>query len=221
MKKLNMYAIFYLLKKGYYMQETIQVIINAFTQLALFSAIPFLCWLVFYRKKEKFFSWIGFKKPVIKSKHVFVLLSSLFLLVSIISNFLPTIVERSQTATGQLQGVGLAILIQSLVFGFIQTGASEEILFRGFLAKRFIKFFGFSFGNLLQSALFGLIHVLLAFLVFSSIDIRQGLLLFIIPCIAGWLFGYINEKQSGGSIVPSWLLHSIGNVIAAIIAMSI
>lgn len=31
--------------------------------------------------------------------------------------------------------------------------------------------------------------------------------------------GWINEKQSDGSIVPSWLLHGLANLIASIIAM--
>ena len=130
------------------MSEIIQALIGAGVNLILFSFIPFLCWLVFYRKKEKFFSWIGFKKPAIKNKRVFVLLFSLLMAVSIVSNFIPAIVERSETATGQFQGMGMAALLPALIYGLIQTGLSEEILFRGFLAKRFINRFGFSFGNI-------------------------------------------------------------------------
>ena len=44
-------------------------------------------------------------------------------------------------------------------FGIFQTGLSEEILFRGFLAKRLISRFGFATGNLLQGLVFGILHL--------------------------------------------------------------
>ena len=40
----------------------------------------------------------------------------------------------------------------------IQTGLSEEILFRGFLGKRLIAKFGFAVGNVVQGLLFGTLH---------------------------------------------------------------
>ena len=200
------------------MQDIVQYFINTIFNLLLFSFIPFLWWVFFYRKKERFLSWIGIKKPVIKNKRVFILLFSLFLVISIVSSFLPTIVDRSLTSTGQLNGVGISAVFQVLLFGLIQTGASEEILFRGFLGKRFIKRFGFNVGNTMQAVLFGLLHIAVLFLV-TSVDIYQGLLVFTLPCIVGWFFGYVNEKLSEGSIIPSWLMHGIGNVIASSITI--
>ena len=35
----------------------------------------------------------------------------------------------------------------------------------------------------------------------------------------GWLMGYINEKQTNGSIGSSWLIHGSANTLAAVIAM--
>jgi hypothetical protein len=55
----------------------------------------------------------------------------LFLIISTVSSVLPTIVDRSLTGTGQLKGIGVSALFQTLLFALIQTGAAEEILFSG------------------------------------------------------------------------------------------
>ena len=39
-------------------------LVGAVVQVLLFTLIPFIVWLIFARKKENFFSWIGLKKPV-------------------------------------------------------------------------------------------------------------------------------------------------------------
>ena len=200
------------------MQENIQYFIDAVFNLLLFSFIPFLWWMFFYRKKEKFLSWIGIKKPVIENKRFFLLSFSLFLIISTVSSFLPTIVDRSLTGTGQLKGIGMSALFQTLLYALIQTGAAEEILFRGFLAKRFINRFGFLIGNTMQAVLFGLLHIAILYLV-TSVNFFQGFLVFTLPCLVGWFFGYVNEKQSEGSIIPSWLMHGLGNAIASIISI--
>ena len=200
------------------MQENVQYFIDAVFNLLLFSFIPFLWWMFFYRKKEKFLSWIGIKKPVIENKRFFLLSFSLFLIISTVSSFLPTIVDRSLTGTGQLKGIGMSALFQTLLYALIQTGAAEEILFRGFLAKRFINRFGFLIGNTMQAVLFGLLHIAILYLV-TSVNFFQGFLVFTLPYLVGWFFGYVNEKQSEGSIIPSWLMHGLGNAIASIISI--
>jgi len=199
-------------------QENVQYFIDAVFNLLLFSFIPFLWWMFFYRKKEKFLSWIGIKKPVIENKRFFLLSFSLFLIISTVSSFLPTIVDRSLTGTGQLKGIGMSALFQTLLYALIQTGAAEEILFRGFLAKRFINRFGFLIGNTMQAVLFGLLHIAILYLV-TSVNFFQGFLVFTLPYLVGWFFGYVNEKQSEGSIIPSWLMHGLGNAIASIISI--
>ena len=32
--------------------------------------------------------------------------------------------------------------------------------------------------------------------------------------LIGWGLGYLNEKQAGGSICPSWAIHALSNLIA-------
>ena len=42
---------------------------------------------------------------------------------------------------------------------------------------------------------------------------NDGVILF--TWIAGWLMGWINEKESDGSIVTSWLLYFFVNYLAS------
>ncbi|MEQ9149605.1 MAG: CPBP family intramembrane glutamic endopeptidase, partial [Cytophagales bacterium] len=89
---------------------------------------------------------------------------------------------------------------------------AEEILFRGFIAKRFISMLGFRKGNLLQAVLFGVIHSLL----FLSItqNILFLLLIFIFPFTVAMVITWLNEKQANGSILPGWLAHASGNLLS-------
>ncbi|WP_207706875.1 CPBP family intramembrane glutamic endopeptidase [Alkaliphilus pronyensis] len=125
-------------------------------------------------------------------------------------------VDVSNNATAQFAGKGFSALIPALIFSFIKTGLSEEIFFRGFLAKRLISKFGFKIGNIAQGLLFGLLHGMLFFWIAGVLG---AIVIITLTGISGWLSGWINEKQSGGSIISSWLLHGTGNIIASIAAM--
>lgn len=107
-------------------------------------------------------------------------------------------------------------VLPALIYSFLQTGLSEEIFFRGFLMRIFIDAFGFNIGNFIQGLLFGVLH---GIIFFSVLGITQVLIVVFITGATGLLMGWINEKQSGGSIVSSWLLHGLANLIASVIAM--
>ena len=46
-------------------------LIGAVMQLLIFTLIPFIWWLITARKKENFFSWIGFKR-ISHEKNIFI-----------------------------------------------------------------------------------------------------------------------------------------------------
>jgi len=99
------------------------------------------------------------------------------------------------------------------VYAIIQTGLSEEIFFRGFMNKRLCNKFGFAIGNTIQATLFGLLHGVM-FLA-ANIDILLVVLITIFSATAAWLMGYMNEKIGNGSIVPSWIIHSLMNIVSS------
>ena len=54
---------------------------------------------------------------------------------------------------------------------------------------------------------------------FGLVGGLKAVLIILFTGAIAWFMGYTNEKQGGGSILPSWLIHGIANTFAAIIAM--
>lgn len=85
-------------------------------------------------------------------------------------NFKETILNPP-TITGNLRQMGLtgssvAILLITAIF---KIALAEEIFFRGFIAKLFIRKINFKTGNIIQAVLFGIIHVLLLVALSSAV----------------------------------------------------
>lgn len=198
--------------------QIINLLVNAGLQVLLFAMIPLVWWFIFAREQKNFFIWLGFKKTMIQNKLKYL---GLFLTISAILIF-PSLlavtffIDKSTMATNQFSGQGISAVIPVLIYSFFQTGLSEELFFRGFLTKRFVHKLGFYLGNIMQGLLFGILH---GILFASAIEPVGTVVIIFITAIAGYLLGWINEKQSNGSILPSWFIHGFVNTIASIIAM--
>ncbi|KMY32652.1 CAAX protease [Lysinibacillus xylanilyticus] len=196
----------------------LESVINAVFQVILFSVIPIIWWFFSARKEQSLLTWLGLQKPVIENKGNYFLwclfiIILLFVPLTTISYFY---LDSSTLATNRFTGLGFSALIPALFHSIVQTGLSEELLFRGFLMKRFMHKFGFQMGNIMQSLLFGILHGLL---MFSFIPFGVVVLVVIATAFVGYLMGWINERRSNGSILTSWAIHSIVNLIAAFMAM--
>ena len=193
---------------------------GAVFQLLLFSLIPFIWWLIFARKKESYFKWIGIKKMVHEKRIGNTLLITVLAVAgyTVLTTLCIKMVSDGITTAGsQFAGKGMIAIPAALIYGYIRTGLSEEIVFRGFLLKRMMSKFGFEAGNLLQAILFGLMHGLPFGLATHNITVT--VLLTILPGAFGWFQGWLNEKRCGGSIVSSWLLHGTMNFIVACLGL--
>ena len=194
-------------------------LIGSIVQVLLFSLLPFLVWLATARKKESFFAWIGLKKPVCPNpgKVIGITVAAAAAYILAMNLSLRLLPEGVTTAGSQFGGQGIAALPAVLFYAFLRTALSEEILFRGFLLKRIRNRFGFAAGNAVQAVLFGLMHGIPFGLVTKSVAVF--LLLTAIPGLFGWYQGWLNEKQCGGSIIPSWLLHGCMNFVTAALSL--
>jgi membrane protease YdiL (CAAX protease family) len=192
----------------------LQTLINTVIQIIVFSIIPFLWWLVSARKKERFLFWVGLKMPRYdnKLKVLVVSLSALVLLLLPGIYLVLSLDNRALLANAKFAGTGINGILPILLYAVIQTGLCEEIFFRGFLNKRISHKFGAVVGNITQAVLFGLLH---GVLLFGSIDIIIVVAVIVFASIVGLLMGYLNEKLSDGSIVPSWIIHSLMNIISS------
>jgi len=194
-------------------------IISAILQVIVFTLIPFIFFLFRKDKKVSFFKYIGFYKPTYKSV-LFVLLTIIpFLIPSIGLAFVNDTVRQTvlspDSVTGQLRALGLSTttILILLVIAVFKTSLSEEILFRGFIAKQLIYRFGFAIGNFVQASIFGLIHVLL-FSILAKTTIIPLIGIFVFSGFVGWAIGFIKERYANGSIVPGWIAHGLSNVVS-------
>ncbi len=110
-------------------------------------------------------------------------------------------------------GASTVLIIAALVVAALfKTSLAEEILFRGLIGKRMIKWTGFAIGNTVQAVLFGLVHLLL--LAIPGVSKRLVLLMVVTTGVLGWVSGWLNERFGKGSILPGWAAHGTANVLS-------
>src|SRR5690554_5392000 len=200
------------------MTNLVGIITSSVAQVILFAVVPLIWWFVKARNEASFFSWVGLKKPQITNRRSFEVLFGVttlgfFALMLIV---IPQLVAGEDMATSQFAGKGLSALVPALIYAFIQTGFSEELLFRGFLAKQLISCLGFNLGNFIQGLLFGILH---GAMFMTSTGAFGALVITVLTGLIGWVMGYLNEKLAQGSIIPSWILHGISNSLSPLIVL--
>lgn len=196
-------------------------IIETIVQIFIFSLIPFLVFLIKKRTIKGFLDYIGLKKSNSKANGLAVLASLILLapmlLLTLTSETFQEIMFDPNSITGKLRTMelGANAIIVLLIIAIFKTAFAEEILFRGFIAKRLISVFGFKKGNLFQAIIFGILHTILFAIITTNLIYLS--LIFVFPTIAAYIFGYLNEKKADGSIIPSWIAHGLANVITYIV----
>lgn len=192
--------------------------ISAGVQVLIFTAIPFLFYLIAHRRLKGFFDYIGLHRPKRRTMLYATVLSAAFLLPTLLISFFSpefrAAATGSNTVIGQLRSYGFSgtTIVLVGIKALVQTSFSEEILFRGFVAKRLIKGLGFGWGNLLQALIFGAVHLLLFAGQTFSFGLAVGFVL--LTGLGGWISAFLNERVGNGSILPGWWMHGVANAIA-------
>lgn len=194
------------------MTLAINKIINSLLEIILFSLLPFLFWYLSARKQERFPDWIGLKKikGAKKTALAIILVTVFYLAISLV--FLKGL-NNIESATSEFQGLGFAALPAIFIYAVFNTSFPEEVLFRGFILKRLANKLGFAKANFIQGLLFGLLHGVMFFPLVGNL---KTILIILLTSLAAFAMGYVNEEISGGSIIPSWIIHAISNLIAGI-----
>jgi len=189
-------------------------IISSILQIILFSIIPFVWWLVTARKKQRFTEWIGLKKITGSGKTMIAII-----IVSVIFLFSGTLTlyatKDIETATSEFAGLGITAVPAIIIYAAFNTAFPEELLFRGFLLKRIANRLGFNTANFIQAFLFGVLHGVMFFSIAGAI---KTIIIILFTGTIAWYMGVINEKSSNGSIIPSWIIHTISNLFSGICA---
>lgn len=199
------------------MNQFINQLIASIFQVILFGVIPFLWWLISRKSAQcSLLDFLGLKKMTTEnnSKLFLSCLASLigFIIVGYFS--LKSISDLSVLANSKFTNISIWSTLSIILYAFVQTALSEEVFFRGFLAKRLIHKFNYRSGNFIQAILFGLTHILML----TSQDLTLTILIFIgiMTGSIGYSLCYIDEKLAGGSIIPSWIIHGLTNVFSTL-----
>ena len=141
--------------------------IGIILQILVFTLIPFLVFVTRNRSAKGFLKYIGLKKSTKKANFLAVLASIIFVVPILILLQLNADFKEIMTDPGsitkkfRIMGFGMQSVIILMMLALLKTSFTEEILFRGFIAKRLISVLGFQKGNLLQAAIFAAIHSVL------------------------------------------------------------
>ena len=175
-------------------------ITSAVLQLLIFSSVPFVWYVITHKRIRGFFEWIGFRlapKPPLK-----------IMLCILIGFFVAVILPYMWLyQSGNLNYQGFTVL---------QTSLSEEIMFRGFLCKRFCKKFGEKIGNIVQALIFGVVHI-------AALPDKNILAMLIVVLLTGgigYALGWLSLKKVQGSILYGWAIHATVNILSPIIVFT-
>ncbi len=191
---------------------------NVLVQVLAFTSIPFVVYLIKKKSVKGFFNYIGLKRSNPKANLYGALLMFLFagpILVIALNNseFLTTL-KTPPSLTGKFSELGFSFssLVLLILMAVFKTALAEEILFRGFIAKRLIAITNFPIGNLIHALIFGVVHWLLFLQLTESVLFLT--VIFVFPTIGAYLKVYINEKMADGSIIPGWIAHGLSNLFS-------
>ena len=199
--------------------ESISTIIS---NIIIFLIIPFIWWLIKYRKDTSFFKWLGLIKPKLNSRWwmiiIFIIAYGFFYLFDftmLMDGKSLEVMQTSETISVNVYtNLGVVAIIPALLKTFIANGFCEEVFFRGFICKRLCNKFGKTVGVIIQGIIFGGIHNMLYILGGVGLSLQSHIIVFIFTGMGGLLLGVLDEKVYNGSIIPSVFLHGLGNFIS-------
>lgn len=196
-----------------------QEAINTVVQVSFALLIAGAFWLIFARKRAGFRHWTGLHGTSVSALVWSLAILALLLSISYTAKLVPDLAELARgenTVVGSLmeQASGSTLWAAVVLTALFKTALSEEIVFRGLLAKRLINALGFWSGNTLHALLFGLVHWAI-FLIPGgpAFDPALAAGVLLLPGFAGWMMAFANEKLGQGSLVPGWIIHGLGNLI--------
>lgn len=192
--------------------------ISALMQLVLFACIPFVVYLIRTKSVKGFSRYIGLTKSTKKANLlalgvVVILITPMLLLMYFDPAFKAVLLDPT-SVTGKIRAMGFSVetIGVILIAAVFKTSLTEEIFFRGFVAKRLIAISNFQLGNTIQAVIFGAIHTL--FFMKITDHFLFLFIIFLFPAIGAYCKGYLNEKLANGSIIPGWIAHATGNLCA-------
>jgi membrane protease YdiL (CAAX protease family) len=189
--------------------------ISAVAQLLLLAGVPLLVYAA-YQKRRNNRTWAEIAKLAGLSACprrylVYSLAVALVGVLAIVALSPPLdLFTREGSAQRVFVGLGLSgkAIILALLNGAVQTGLTEEILFRGLIAGSLSRRLPIVWANVAQAFIFLLPHLLILYVMPGAWILLP--LVFVGALVFGWL------RIKSGSIIGPWLMHASGNVAMAL-----
>jgi membrane protease YdiL (CAAX protease family) len=193
-------------------------LLSAVLQVAILTAIPFLWYLATHRRAAGFFRWIGLhhagRVPVSYILGIFTGFLAMMVLPYLWLYHTGSLTYSGFTLDAyKSYGWSPLTIGTILAWAIVQTSLSEEIFFRGFLAKRLVRVFGTRTGCAVQGLLFGLIHLPAVwgkgFLPAAAVVGLTGGI--------GAALAWLSQEKAEGSILYGWMIHAAVNIISPVV----
>ena len=193
--------------------------------LAVFSTVPLLWWVLRWRRETGFLPWIGLIRPRLRKPWwvlalflaAYYFFYSFDFTVFIRDASMQALESSGSVSASAYAGLGAAAVLPALTEAFLANGAAEEILFQGFLCKRLCGRLGTVGGVAVQAVLFGLMHNLLYLAAGIPVGLDYHVWMFLFTGAGAALLGGLNEGLCNGSIWPGILLHGAGNFLSSLL----
>ena len=197
-----------------------QEIVNTIVQFAVVILIAGAVYFIAGKNRGNFLHFTGLRLPTGRAM-IWALAAALVFVPLTIALFyfspLKDAAVADSTVAGNIRANGFSgeTMAVVAVVALLKTSFTEELFFRGLIAKSFIRWFGFTVGAVLQAAVFGAVHLLI-FVAPGGPDFSWPVALsfFGVPFLMGWVIVWLNERVGNGSIAPGWLVHGLGNLVA-------
>lgn len=203
--------------------QFITALIQVGTVLGLSLIVYGIHWILSLRKlgRPSFFQYIGIQSAKAQLDRKFLMIWIVLIVFAVLStyiefqysaNFRQMLMNQSSPYAKILKdGFNIQSFILALIYCFIMASGSEEILFRGLIARRFFSSINFFKANIIQALIFWLMHLVIVGLITGNwISYIQ-----LVACVTsfgmGLVLGYVNFRIGGKSILPSWILHGSAN----------
>ena len=195
----------------------INELISAILQVIILAFIPFVVYLIRNKQVKGFWNYVGLKRSNARANLLALALviftAPMFWLILTNPDF-QDMMSHPSSVSGRIRqmGPGMEAAGVILVAAIIKTALSEEIFFRGFVAKRLIALTNFQIGNVIHAIIFGAIHTLL-FLKLTGDPLFLAVIFFF-PALGAYFKTYLNERLAHGSIIPGWITHGTSNILS-------
>lgn len=186
-------------------------VLNALIAVLLLAGLPFLGYVVWHKWRHKRgFVEIARRAGLQGSGARYVLISAVVAVMVVCALLLwhPAMAPFMRQGSPQHAFVGMGwsvpAIVMALLYGVVQTGFVEELVFRGLIAGSLSRRLPLAWANLLQALIFMLPHL---FILKTMPELWMLLpLIFLLALVMGWV------RIRSGSIIGSWLVHAVLNV---------